>query len=103
MHLIDRLGAGWSVDYVQVYLDGWLVWQGAPEAGAGLLGRRELAGSGEQEIYVRVVATTDGGARGGLVSRRSMVAIQPGFQRLQILLNRHPLEPKSFRVSLDTR
>jgi hypothetical protein len=102
MHLIDRLGASWSVDYVQVYLDGWLVWQGAPAAGGGLLGGRELPGSGEQELYVRVVATKGGDARGGLVSKREMVTIRPGAQRLRIYVKRHALEPGSFNVSLDT-
>jgi len=103
MHLIDRLGVRWSLDYVQVYLDGWLVWQGAPEQGGGFLGGRELPGSGKQELQVRVVATTDEGAHGGLVSERSMVAIRPGAQRLRIYVTRHPLEQGRFRVSLDTR
>ena len=70
MHLIDRLGAGWSVDYVQVYLDGWLVWQGAPEAGAGLLGRRELAGSVLEIEPVTDVVGYEGRGRRGL--RRAM-------------------------------
>jgi hypothetical protein len=103
MHLIDRLGVRWSVEYVQVYLDGWLVWQGAPETGGGFLGGRELAGSGKQELHVRVVATTDEGLHGELVSRREMVSIRPGSQRLRIYLKRHPLEHGRFRVSLDTR
>ncbi|NIN72180.1 MAG: hypothetical protein GTO46_09745 [Gemmatimonadetes bacterium] len=102
MHLIDRLGASWAIDYVQVYLDGWLVWQGAPAPGGGLLGGRELAGSGKQEIYVRVVATRHERARGGLVSKREMVTIRPGAQRVRIYVKRDPLEPGSFNVSLDT-
>lgn len=102
MHLIDRLGTSWSVNYVQVYLDGWLVWQGAPEPGGGLLGGRELAGSGKQEIHIRVVATRDEGASGGLVSKRKMVTIRPGSQRVRIYVKRHPLEPGRFSVSLDT-
>ena len=46
MHLIDRLGVRWSVDYVQVYLDGWLVWQGAPERGGGFCEPRALCRRG---------------------------------------------------------
>jgi hypothetical protein len=103
IHLIDRLGTKWSVEYVQVYLDGWLVWQGAPERGGGFLGGRELLGSGKQELHVRVVASTHEGMHGELVSRSKMVTIRPGSQRVRIYVKGHPLEHRRFRVSLDTR
>ena len=61
LELVDRLGQDWSINYVQVYLDGWLVWQGAPQSGTRSLGRQKLAGAGRQELYVRVVATNGHG------------------------------------------
>ena len=38
LELVDRLGQDWSINYVQVYLDGWLIWQGAPQSGSRSLG-----------------------------------------------------------------
>lgn len=99
LELVDRLGQDWSINYVQVYLDGWLIWQGTPQNGARSLGRQELAGAGRQELYVRVVATKAHG--GQLASARKMVRITAGTQKVKIQLNRNFIHAGRFSVSLD--
>ncbi len=99
LELVDRLGQDWSINYVQVYLDGWLIWQGAPQSGSRSLGRQELAGAGRQELYVRVVATNGHG--GQLASTRKMVRITAGTQKVRIQLNRNLIHAGRFSVSLD--
>lgn len=98
LQLVDRLGRRWTIDYMQVYVDGWLVWQGVPN-GSRSLGRPSLPATGKQELYVRVVAT-NGGSTGHLASGRTTVRIRPGAQRVQIKLSPDLVRGGIFHVSL---
>ncbi len=99
LELVDQLGPSRSIDYIQVYLDGWLVWQGVPERGSQSLGTPAVT-AGEQEVYVRVLVSTRDGSHGHLASTRKVFTIRAGSQRVRIRLSKHLGNPESFHVAL---
>ncbi len=103
LELVNQLGDSWSLTYLQVYVDGWLLWQGRPQPRTTSLGIHTLAGAGDQEVYVRAVATRRGGPGGRLASRRRLVSTRAGTQKLQILLVPNQLTSRAFHVALATR
>lgn len=101
--LRNELGSGWFVRYVQVYADGWLLWQGEVSARTTSLGPFTLAGAGYQEIHVRAVAGRGGTLGGRLESDRRVYRFRPGGQRLYIRLAPAGLGGSAFRVRLQAR
>lgn len=103
LHLLNRLGDGWTLRYLQVYADGWLLWQGeGGGAGTISLGRHALRGAGAQEIHVRAVATRRGEPGGHLGSNRQLIEFRPGVQRVYVRLSPDLFHPGTFDVVLST-
>lgn len=100
LQLVDALGERWSIEYVQVYVDGWLVWQGRPDPGTAFLGTHAIPGAGKQELYVRVLARRHNPVAGDLSSKRRMVEFDAGPQTVQIRLSRHAFSSRRINVSL---
>ena len=96
----NALGVRWVADYVQVYADGWLVWQGTPEVNQGTLAIRVLSGAGKQEIYVRALASKRNDAGGAVASDRKEFVIRAGPQTLRIRLSGAAFTSKRFNVAL---
>lgn len=100
LELIDRLGRSWTIDYMQVYLDGWLIWQGVPGDGSRRLAQPRLRTHGEQELYVRVVATNGHDDLGHFATGRGLMKVGTGTHRVRIRLTPDALRPGRFNVSL---
>lgn len=100
LQIRNSLGSHWSLHYLQLYADGWLVWQGRPGAATSRIRPHPLPGTGELELYVRAVATRADG-KGELASGREVFVVRPGRHQLLIRMSRRPLAPSSFRVALN--
>lgn len=87
VELADELGATWVIHYLQVYVDGWLLWEGVPEQASRQVGTFVVERAGEQEIYVRVLGTRRGLVGGELASDRKVMQINAGTTRIRIRLS----------------
>jgi hypothetical protein len=101
--LRNELGARWRVPYVQVYADGWLLWQGELAPRTTSLGPFTLAGAGAQEIHVRAIASRSDSRGGRLESDRRVFVFRAGRQRLFIRFAPAGLDGSGLRVRLEGR
>lgn len=101
IELADELGAAWVVHYLQVYVDGWLLWEGVPERTSRQMGTFVVRRAGEQEIYVRVLGTRRGLVGGELASDRNVLPINAGTTRIRIRLSGGALlDPRDIDVDI---
>jgi hypothetical protein len=101
VELADELGAAWVVQYLQVYVDGWLLWEGVPQRASRQVGTFVVQRAGEQEIYVRVLGTRRGMLGGELASDRKVVPINAGTTRIRIRLSGGALlDPRDMDVDI---
>lgn len=103
IQVVDRLGVGWSIHYLQVFANGWLVWQGVPGRGAGFIARGLPMHSGQRELSVRLkVALADPDA-GYIAAERQRFELRPAGQTLQIILDEATFFPEELDIELATR
>lgn len=103
VQLADELDATWAVHYLQIYVDGWLLWEGVPERTSRQVGTFVVERAGEQEVYVRVLGTRRGLVGGELASDRKVVPIGAGTTRIQIRLSGGALlDPRDIDVDIST-
>lgn len=103
IQLVDRLGGGWSIHYLQVYANGWLIWQGVPRRGGGWIARGLPIHSGERELSIRVKVSPGDPARGHLARERERFALRPSAQTLRIILDESVFFPEDLDVELVTQ
>lgn len=101
LQIQNQLGLAWTVNYMQVYVDGWLLWQGDVKPGHSSPGRFALRGGGDQEVYVRALASLQDGQGGYLGSTREVYPMRAGSQRLLVQLAPAKFSPSTFRIGLE--
>jgi hypothetical protein len=102
VNLADELGTAWVIHYLQVYVDGWLLWEGVPERRSRQVGTFVVERAGEQEVYVRVLGTRRGMVGGELATNRKVLMIGAGTTRIQIRLSGGALlDPRDIDVDIN--